>query len=134
QGVVDGAENNYPSYESSRHFEAARNYSLTRHVMAPEVLVASRRSWDRMNAEEQNYLQTAASDSVPIMRGLWDARVGVSKQRVLDSGVKVVENVDHAAFAEKMLPVWDRFVVTPDMRALVDEIVNMGADPGGDDE
>jgi tripartite ATP-independent transporter DctP family solute receptor len=126
QGVVDGAENNYPSYESSRHFEAAGHYSLTRHVMAPEVLVASRRSWDRMTLEEQSYLQAAANDSVPVMRELWDARVGVAKQRVLDRGVQVVENVDHAAFSEKMLPVWDRFVLTPEMRGLVDEIVKLG--------
>ena len=127
QGVVDGAENNYPSYETTRHFEAAGHYSLTRHVMAPEVLVASRRSWDRMTTEEQSYLQQAASDSVPIMRDLWDARVEVSKQRVLDRGVQVVEDVDHAAFSEKMLPVWDRYVVTPEMQALVDEIVELGA-------
>ena len=134
QGVVDGAENNYPSYESSRHFEAAGHYSLTRHVMAPEVLVASRRSWDRMSAEEQGYLQAAATDSVPVMRSLWDARVGVSRQRVLDHGVQVVEDVDRAAFAEKMLPVWDRFVTTPGMQALVDEIANMGTNPGGASE
>jgi len=126
QGVVDGAENNYPSYESSRHFEAAGHYSLTRHVMAPEVLVASRRSWDRMTLEEQSYLQTAANDSVPIMRELWNARVVVSTQRVLDRGVQVVENVDHAAFSEKMLPVWDRFVLTAEMQGLVDEIVALG--------
>jgi tripartite ATP-independent transporter DctP family solute receptor len=126
QGVVDGAENNYPSYESSRHFEAAGHYSLTRHVMAPEVLVASRRSWDRMSPEEQTYLQDAATDSVPIMRALWDARVEISKQRVLDRGVQVIEDVDHAAFSEKMRPVWDRFVVTPEMRGLVDEIVKLG--------
>ena len=134
QGVVDGAENNFPSFESSRHFEAAPNYSLTRHVMAPEVLVASRRSWDRMTPEEQDYLQQAASDSVPIMRELWDARVGVSRQRVLDHGVKVVEDVDHAAFAEKMLPVWDRFVVTPEMEALVQQIVSLGESLGGESE
>jgi len=132
QGVVDGAENNYPSYESSRHFEAAGHYSLTRHVMAPEVLVASERSWDRMSSEEQNYLQAAASDSVPIMRSLWDARVGVSRQRVIDHGVEVVENVNQAAFAEKMLPVWDRFVVTPKMQALVDEILESDPATGGE--
>ena len=134
QGVVDGAENNYPSYESSRHFEAAGHYSLTRHVMAPEVLVASRRSWDRMTPEEQDHLQAAASDSVPIMRNLWDARVEVSKQRVLDRGVQVVEDVDHAAFAEKMLPVWDRFVVNPEMQKLVDEIVNLETNQEGNSE
>lgn len=134
QGVVDGAENNYPSYENTRHFEAAGHYSLTRHVMAPEVLVASRRSWDGMTAEEQEYLQAAASDSVPIMRSLWDARVDVAKQRVLERGVEVVEDVDHAAFAEKMQPVWERFVVTPEMQQLVDEIVSLGANLGGESE
>lgn len=134
QGVVDGAENNYPSYESSRHFEAAGHYSLTRHVMAPEVLVGSRRSWDGMTTEEQDYLQAAATDSVPIMRKLWDARVGVSRQRVLERGVQVVEDVDHAAFAEKMLPVWDRFVVTPQMQEYVDEIIALGVNLGGENE
>ncbi|MEO1576655.1 MAG: TRAP transporter substrate-binding protein, partial [Pseudomonadota bacterium] len=98
QGVVDGAENNFPSYEGSRHFEAAGHYSLTRHMMAPEVLVASRRSWDRMTHNEQEQLQAAASDSVPVMRRLWDERVGVARQRVLERGVQVVDEVDHAAF------------------------------------
>ena len=134
QGVVDGAENNYPSYESSRHFEAAGHYSLTRHVMAPELVVASRLSWDRMTPEEQDYLQNAASESVPFMRALWDERVGISRQRVLDRGVAVVEDVDHAAFAEKMLPVWDRFVTTPDMQATVDQIVRLGETMGNADE
>ncbi|WOJ92238.1 TRAP transporter substrate-binding protein [Congregibacter variabilis] len=131
QGVVDGAENNYPSYEGTRHFEAAGHYSLTRHVMAPEVLVASRRSWDKMTAEEQGYLQAAATESVPIMRELWDARVAKSRQRVLDHGVSVVENVDQAAFAERMSPVWDRFVTTPEMRAIVNDVSSTRAAFGG---
>ncbi|MDJ0761174.1 MAG: TRAP transporter substrate-binding protein [Woeseiaceae bacterium] len=134
QGVVDGAENNLPSYESTRHFEAAGHLSFTRHVMAPEVLVASGRSWDRMSPEEQDYLQAAASDSVSVMRKLWDARVDVSRQRVLDRGARFVEDVDQAAFAEKMLPVWERFVTTPSMQSFVDEIVEMGATMGGDSE
>lgn len=128
QGVVDGAENNWPSYESSRHYEVAEHYSLTRHVLAPEVLVASQRSWDRMTAEEQDYLQTAALDSVAIMRNLWDARVEASRKRVIDSGIKLVEDVDHAAFAERMLPVWDRFLLTPALRALADEIATLETD------
>ena len=128
QGVVDGAENNWPSYEYSRHYEVANHYSLTRHVMAPEVLVASERSWNRMTAEEQSYLQAAAIDSVPIMRKLWDARVDSSRARVVKSGVELVEDVDHAAFAERMLPVWDQFLTTPALRALADDVVNVSAD------
>ena len=128
QGVVDGAENNWPSYESSRHYEVARNYSLTRHVMAPEVLVASERSWTRMTPEEQSYLQAAAIDSVPLMRDMWDARVDSSRNRVLKSGVDLVEDLDHAAFAERMLPVWDQFLTTPALRALADDIVSVSPD------
>jgi len=123
QGVVDGAENNWPSFESARHFEVAQNYSLTRHVMAPEVLVASQRSWDRMTPEEQEYLQAAAYDSVPIMRETWDARVDASRARIIASGVQVVEDIDREAFAALMLPVWDQFLTTPTLRALADEIV-----------
>ena len=123
QGVVDGAENNWPSYESARHFEAAQHYSLTRHVMAPEVLVASERRWDRMTTEEQDYLQAAAYDSVPIMREIWDARVNAARNRLIESGVQVVEEVDGPAFAELMLPVWDQFLSDPNIRALADEIV-----------
>ena len=123
QGVVDGAENNWPSYESARHFEAAQHYSLTRHVMAPEVLVASERRWDRMTTEELDYLQGAAYDSVPIMRKIWDARVDAARARLIASGVQVVEEVDGPAFAELMLPVWDQFLSDPNIRALADEIV-----------
>jgi TRAP-type C4-dicarboxylate transport system substrate-binding protein len=93
--------------------------------MAPEVLVASLRSWDRRTAEEQDYLQAAALDSVPEMRRTWDARVESSKARVLANGVQLVEDVQHAAFSERMLPVWDRFLVTPEMRELVDDIVGL---------
>lgn len=123
QGVVDGAENNWPSYESARHFEAAQHYSLTRHVMAPEVLVASERRWDRMSYEEQEYLQAAAYDSVPIMREIWDARVNAARARLIESGVQVVDDIDRDAFAKLMLPVWDQFLTDPKIRALADEIV-----------
>ncbi len=125
QGVVDGAENNWPSYESSRHFEVARNYSLTRHVMAPEVLVVSMRTWERMGNEERDLLQQACTDSVPVMREIWDARVASSRQRVLDDGVQLVEDVDQAAFSTRMQPVWERFLATPAMLRLAEDIDNL---------
>jgi tripartite ATP-independent transporter DctP family solute receptor len=133
QGVVDGAENNWPSYESSRHFEVAPYFSLTRHVMAPEVLVASVRSWNKLSMEEQAYLTAAAWDSVPIMRDIWDRRVADSRRRVLEAGVELVSEVDHDAFARRMRPVWDRYVVTPLMQTLVDDIIGMGAERDLDD-
>jgi tripartite ATP-independent transporter DctP family solute receptor len=128
QGVVDGAENNWPSYESSRHYEVAQHFSLTRHVMAPEVLVASARSWAKMSAEEQSLLADAARDSVKVMRDIWDQRVADSRKRLLDSGVQLVTDVDHDAFARLMLPVWDRFLLTKEQQQLADDIVSLGED------
>lgn len=128
QGVVDGAENNWPSYESSRHFEVARHYSLTRHVMTPEVVVASARSWDKMSQEEQSYLRAAAVDSVPVMRALWDARVEASRELVLAAGIEPVFDLDQVAFAERMRPVWDRFVVTAELQEIVDSVVGLETD------
>ncbi|HZD54256.1 MAG TPA: TRAP transporter substrate-binding protein [Woeseiaceae bacterium] len=122
QGVVDGAENNWPSYESSRHFEVARHYSLTRHVLAPEVLVASMRKWEKLDDDQREHLQAAVDASVPIMRDLWDARVEESRRRVLEDGIELVEDVDREAFAERMRPVWDRFLTTPRMHELAEQI------------
>ncbi len=130
QGVVDGAENNWPSYEQSRHFEVARHYSLTRHVMGPEVLAVSTRSWEKMSNEERDYLSEAAIDSVPIMREIWDERVNGARERLLADGVNLVEDVDTEAFASLMGPVWERFVTTPAMEDLVNSIQAMGEADG----
>ena len=73
-GVVDAAENNWPSYESSRHYEAAKIYSVTEHSMAPEVLVFSKKVWDGLSKDEQAIIRDAARQSVPYMRKLWDER------------------------------------------------------------
>ncbi|WP_297732799.1 TRAP transporter substrate-binding protein [uncultured Maricaulis sp.] len=126
QGVIDGAENNWPSYETTRHFEAARYYSLSRHVMAPEILVMSKHRWDRLSAEDQAIFQQAARDSVPVMRELWDARVADSRERVLAGGVEANEIADIGAFSDRMESVWDRFVVSDVQRRLVEDIRNLG--------
>lgn len=118
QGVVDGAENNWPSYESTRHFEVAKHYSLTRHVLAPEVLVASERSWQKLTEEQQQHLQAAADESVPVMRALWDQRVEDSRQRLLEKGIELVEDVDHESFRERMLPIWERLLATSELREI----------------
>lgn len=121
QGVVDGAENNWPSYESTRHFEVAKFYSLTHHVMAPEVLVMSAKRWRSLPDEDQSLIRRCASDSVPIMRSLWDARVRRSREIVLASGVRLSEP-DIAPFQAKVRPVWDSYLNTPELRSLAQSI------------
>ena len=126
QGVIDGAENNWPSYDVTRHFEAARYYSTTQHVMAPEVLVMSMRRWRKLSDSDQALMLEAGRASAPVMRALWDERVEASKAKLLAAGVILNEIEDKSAFETLMQPVYDRFV-SANLRGLVDEIAAMGA-------
>lgn len=125
QGVIDGAENNWPSYESGRHFEAAPYYSLTRHVMAPEILVMSASRWRKLAAADRDLVKETAKKSVPYMRKLWDRRVDEARTRLLAAGVQANEVGDLTSFVDLMRPVWDRFIVTDAQKRLVRDIENM---------
>ena len=73
-GVIDGAENNCPSYDTAKHFEVAKYYSLDEHLIVPEVLVMSKVVWDKLTPEDQAIFKQAAKDSVAKQRELWDAK------------------------------------------------------------
>jgi len=120
-GVVDGAENNWPSYESSRHFEVAKNYTLTDHSLAPEALVISKISWDKLSPDDQKIVRAAAKESVVKMRELWSAREKASEEKVRAAGVNVVK-VDKQPFIDAMKPVYDQFITDPKMKDLVTRI------------
>jgi tripartite ATP-independent transporter DctP family solute receptor len=120
-GLVDGAENNYPSYESSRHFEVAKFYSVTEHSLAPEMLLFSKRTWDRLSADDQKAIRQAAKESVPFMRKLWDEREAKSKAIAKAGGAEFIE-VDKASFQNAMKPVYDKFIVDPKLKSLVKRI------------
>lgn len=128
QGVVDGAENNWPSYESTRHFEAAPFYSLTQHVMAPEVLVMSKRRYDRLSPAHQELVHACAKESVPLMRKLWDERVERSRALVLEAGIELGQP-ELAPFQEKVQSVWSSFLTKPALRNLAEDIQNFGGEP-----
>jgi tripartite ATP-independent transporter DctP family solute receptor len=120
-GVIDGAENNWPSYESTRHFEVSKFYSLTEHSLSPEVLVMSKRSFDRFNAADQALVRAAAKESVARMRDLWDAREKESEAKVRAGGAQV-NAVEKQPFIDAMKPVYDRFVTSAPMKELVARI------------
>ncbi|MNT17310.1 2,3-diketo-L-gulonate-binding periplasmic protein YiaO precursor [compost metagenome] len=120
-GVVDAAENNWPSYESSRHFEVAKNYTLTEHSLNPEILVISKLSWDKLSPDDQKILKEAAKESVVKMRELWTAREKASEETVRTAGANVI-TVDKAEFSAAMTPVYDRFVTDPQMKDLLERI------------
>lgn len=125
QGVVDGAENNWPSYDSTRHFEAAPFYSLTRHVMAPEVFVMSLRRWRKMSSDDQELIITAARESVFVMRELWDARVKTAQERLIESGVEIYEP-DLAPFREAVRSVWSRYLTTQTLKNIANSVADIG--------
>ena len=120
-GLVDGAENNYPSYESSRHFEVARYYSVTEHSMAPEMLLFSKRVWDTLGADDQKAIRQAAKESVPYMRKLWDEREEKSLATVKAGGAEIIQ-VDKASFQKAMQPVYDKFITDAKLKALVKRV------------
>ncbi|NHN35784.1 TRAP transporter substrate-binding protein [Pseudomaricurvus alcaniphilus] len=121
-GTIDGSENNWPSYETTGHYEAAPFYSLTEHTMTPEVLVVSKHRWDKLSPEHQVLLKRAAKASVPFMRAQWDLRTEKSRQKIIAAGVTVAADVDKAAFEAAVQPVYDRFIATPELRALIARI------------
>lgn len=120
-GIVDGAENNWPSYESSRHFEVARNFTLTEHSMNPEILVMAKTTWDKFSPEDQALIRAAARDSVAKERELWAAREKVSEATVRKAGTNVI-TVDKAEFVAAMKPVYDRFVTDPRQKEILAQI------------
>ena len=120
-GVVDGAENNWPSYDSFRHFEVAKFYSLTEHSMSPEVLVMSKRSFDKLSPADQQAVREAAKESVAKMRELWEAREKVAEQKIRSSGSQI-NNVDKQPFIDAMKPVYEKYVKDAKLKELVARI------------
>lgn len=121
-GVIDGAENNWPSYESSGHFEVAGFYTLDQHLIVPEVLVMSQAAWNKLSAEDQALVRQAAKDSVPVMRDLWAEREKASEEKVRAAGVEVITDIDKKPFMDAMDPVYEKHVTSDKLKALVSEI------------
>ena len=119
-GVVDGAENNPPSYESTNHFEVAKYYSLSQHLIIPECLCMSKKSWDKLSAEDQAIVQAAATASAETQRKLWKEREAASMAVVVEGGVIVNEVENKAPFQEAMASVYDQFLTAnPELTDLV---------------
>ena len=125
-GLLDAAENNYPSYDEAKHFESAPVYSETMHSMAPEVLVFSKKIWDTLTPDEQLAIRKAAKASVPFYVKLWEAKEKDAKAAVIKGGAKIIPaaEIDRKSFVEAEKPVWEKFANTPELKALVSDIVN----------
>lgn len=120
-GVIDGAENNWPSFESAKHYEVAKHYTVDQHQIVPEVLVMAKPSWDKLSPEDQAIVKQAAKDSVVKMRELWDAQEKKSRDIVEKAGVKVSE-IDKQPLIDAMKPVYDKYLSTPALKDLAARI------------
>jgi tripartite ATP-independent transporter DctP family solute receptor len=121
-GVIDGAENNAPSFESTRHYEVAKFYSLDEHLMVPEALVVSKSLWDSLSAEDQEIFRTAARESAEHQRQLWAQREEKSNAILAEGGVQVNAIEDKQPFIDAMGPVYEKLVDTDELRALLTDI------------
>ncbi|MDO9412018.1 MAG: TRAP transporter substrate-binding protein [Pseudolabrys sp.] len=108
-GVVDGAENNPPSYDSFGHVPVAKHYTLTEHLIIPEILVFSRKAFDAMSKEDQALIMKFGKESQLEQRKLWDARVVVAMDKIKAAGVNVITIADKKPFQDAVKPVWDKY-------------------------
>ncbi|MEX2519423.1 MAG: TRAP transporter substrate-binding protein [Paracoccaceae bacterium] len=121
-GVVDGAENNWPSYESTNHFEVAKYYILDQHTIVPEGIIFAKTTWDTFSPEDQEIIRAAAQEAAIYQRELWATREAKSEKIVRDAGVVVVEVADKSPFSDAMSPVYDQFASDPVIADLLKRI------------
>lgn len=121
-GVIDGAENNWPSYDTSGHYEVAKYYTLDQHLIVPEVLVMSKKSWDKLSSDEQAAVRESARASVPVMRELWVAQEKKSEEKVRAAGSEIITDIDKTPFIEAMKPVYEKYVKSDKLKDMVARI------------
>ena len=108
-GVIDGAENNPPSYVFSNHYTTAKYLSLTEHLVIPEVLVFSRRAWGNLSADDQNLLKKFAREAQFEERELWNKYEQQAMEKAKAAGCQIVEIADKTPFQNAVKPVWDKY-------------------------
>jgi tripartite ATP-independent transporter DctP family solute receptor len=115
--LIDGAENNWTTFYTSRQFEVARFWSQSEHSYSPEVLLMSKRRLDSMASGDRDLLLAAAAQSVPYMRELWDRTEAQSRAAVEKAGVQVA-NVDRKAFQNAAAAVLESYLKDADLNRL----------------
>ncbi|MEM7658035.1 MAG: TRAP transporter substrate-binding protein [Bacteroidota bacterium] len=121
QGVVDGAENNPPSFVSSKHYEICKYYSINEHSAVPDVLLMSTQWWDRLNEQEKEWLNQAVADAVIYQREVWAQAEKDCIALVKENGVEVVYP-DKSPFMDKLSGTFDQFKDQTELYELIGRI------------
>lgn len=120
-GVIDGAENNFPSYDTAKHAEVAKHYSLDEHTILPEVFVMNKAAFDKLTPEDQEIFRQAAKDSVAKQRELWAAKVAESRANVEKLGAQIT-TPDKQGFIDAMAPVYEKHVKDDVLKKMVADV------------
>jgi tripartite ATP-independent transporter DctP family solute receptor len=130
QGIVDGAENNLPSFTTNKHYEVCKHFALDGHTRVPDMLLISTKVWEGLDPQVQQWVQQAASESAEYQRELWQAMTVEAMEKAKAEGVTIYE-VDTSAFAEKVAPMLEQ-VQDADVASLLRRIANVTTDQKGD--
>jgi tripartite ATP-independent transporter DctP family solute receptor len=120
--LIDGAENNWPSFVTTDHYKYAGFYSLTEHTMGPEVLVMSRKAWESLSQEEQKIFRDAAWQSSRFMRERWKDLEAKSRRQAEQAGVTIVTDIDRKPFEAAMAPIYQKARSDPTAAELIERI------------
>lgn len=123
QGVVDGAENNPPSFFTSKHYEVCKFYSLDEHTAVPDVLLIGKDTWSRLNNQEKRWLEKAVEASTIAQRKLWSDSEKESLAAVRKAGVQIVYP-DKKPFEEQTKGILKMFDGNEEMKSLITSIKN----------
>jgi tripartite ATP-independent transporter DctP family solute receptor len=120
--LIDGAENNWPSFVTAGHYKAAPYYAVTEHVMSPEIVIMSRRAWDELSPDDRTIFRRAARESGRYMRDQWRNWEQRSRKQAVDAGVTVIDAIDRGAFETATAPLRDQMRADPKLAPLLRRI------------
>ena len=112
QGVVDGAENNPPSFHLSRHYEVCKFYTINEHTAVPDVLLVSEHLWSKLDDEQKRWLQEASDESAVHQRKLWEIATQTALDEVKKAGVEVIYP-DKKIFAQQVASLHEEAAKDP---------------------
>jgi TRAP-type C4-dicarboxylate transport system substrate-binding protein len=108
-GVVDGAENNPPSFVFDNHYTVAKYYTLDEHLIVPEMLVMSKKTWDALSPADKTLVQKVAREAQLEERQLWQKYEKAAMDKAKAAGIEVITVSDKKAFQDAVKPVWDKY-------------------------
>src|ERR1700747_1813623 len=108
-GVLDGAENNPPSFVFDNHYQVAKNYTLTEHLIVPELLVFSKKTWDSLSKEDKALLTKFGGGAQQEARALWPKYEREALEKAKAAGIQIIEVADKKPFQDAVKPVWDKY-------------------------